>query len=85
MGIRYHHGAGGELIVDPSDLKVGVLLPLWTGSLAGQTPGLHEVLGFARVAEHVAAGAEHLSVIPHPWDESGLERLGLVLEVLRKT
>jgi alkanesulfonate monooxygenase SsuD/methylene tetrahydromethanopterin reductase-like flavin-dependent oxidoreductase (luciferase family) len=53
MGIRYHHGTGGELIVDPSDLKIGVLLPLWTGSLAGQTPGLHEVLGFARVAEHV--------------------------------
>ena len=39
--------------MDPRDLKIGVLLPLWTGSLAGQTPSLHEVLGFARAAERV--------------------------------
>ena len=35
--------------MNPRDLKIGVLLPLWTGSLAGLTPSLHEVLGFARV------------------------------------
>lgn len=35
------------------EMKIGVLLPLWTGSLAGQTPRLHEVLDFARTAEAV--------------------------------
>lgn len=39
--------------MNPREMKIGVLLPLWTGSLGGQTPRLHEVLDFARTAEAV--------------------------------
>ncbi|MBM4227231.1 MAG: LLM class flavin-dependent oxidoreductase [Gammaproteobacteria bacterium] len=37
----------------------------------------------ARFAEYADAGAEHVSVIPHPWNEDGLDRLGEVLALLR--
>jgi|GEM_PF-568678 alkanesulfonate monooxygenase SsuD/methylene tetrahydromethanopterin reductase-like flavin-dependent oxidoreductase (luciferase family) len=35
------------------DMKVGVLLPAWTGSLDGETPTLSQVLSFAAHAETV--------------------------------
>ncbi len=54
--------------MNPRDLKIGVLLPLWTGSLAGLTPSLQQVLDSARAA----TDAERVSVIPHPWNEAGL-------------
>lgn len=36
-----------------------------------------------RFAEYAAHGAEHLSVIPHPWNEQGLDKLAEVLACLR--
>ncbi len=37
-----------------------------------------------RFAEYAEAGAEHVSVIPHPWHEEGLDRLGEVVDLLRR-
>ena len=39
--------------MDPSGMKIGALTPTWTGSLAGQTPTIHQSLAFARHAESV--------------------------------
>ncbi len=36
-----------------------------------------------RFAEYAAHGCAHVSVIPHPWNEAGLERLAEVLAILR--
>jgi alkanesulfonate monooxygenase SsuD/methylene tetrahydromethanopterin reductase-like flavin-dependent oxidoreductase (luciferase family) len=35
------------------DLKVGLMLPTWTGSFGGQTPSWSELAGLARLAEDV--------------------------------
>ena len=37
-----------------------------------------------RFAEYAAEGAGHVSVIPHPWNATGVERLGEIVEELRK-
>lgn len=39
--------------MNPAELKIGVLLPMWTGSLAGATPTMRQVLDFAAHAESV--------------------------------
>lgn len=39
--------------MNPADMKIGVLLPSWTGSLAGETPTMAQVIAFARHAEVV--------------------------------
>lgn len=39
--------------MNPAELKIGVLLPMWTGSLAGTTPTMRQVLDFALHAERV--------------------------------
>ena len=36
-----------------------------------------------RFAEYAARGVEHMSTIPHPWNEEGLDQLAAVLEYLR--
>jgi len=36
-----------------------------------------------RFAEYAEDGAEHLSTIPYPWSEQGLDKLAAVLECLR--
>lgn len=39
--------------MNPRDLKIGVVLPVWNGSLAGQTASMPRALAFARHAEVV--------------------------------
>lgn len=39
--------------MNPSDLKIGLLLPSWTGALDGVTPSAREVIEIAQLAEHV--------------------------------
>ena len=36
-----------------------------------------------RFAEYAARGVEHMSTIPHPWNEDGLDRLAAVIDCLR--
>jgi hypothetical protein len=37
-----------------------------------------------RFAEYAAHEAEHVSVIPHPWNEEGVDKLAEVIAYLRK-
>lgn len=50
-------------------MKVGVLLPMWTGSYAGATPTMRGLLGFARHAEVLGLDSlwftDHLYFEPH--------------------
>ncbi len=39
--------------MDQSQMKIGVLAPIWTGSLNGQTPTIQQALAFVRHAEQV--------------------------------
>jgi alkanesulfonate monooxygenase SsuD/methylene tetrahydromethanopterin reductase-like flavin-dependent oxidoreductase (luciferase family) len=39
--------------MNPSDLKLGLLLPSWTGAVGGATPTAREVVAFAELAEQV--------------------------------
>jgi alkanesulfonate monooxygenase SsuD/methylene tetrahydromethanopterin reductase-like flavin-dependent oxidoreductase (luciferase family) len=36
-----------------------------------------------RFAEYASRGVEHVSTVPHPWNEDGLDRLAAVIEHLR--
>ncbi len=36
-----------------------------------------------RFAEYASRGVEHISTIPHPWNEDGLDRLAAVIDCLR--
>lgn len=54
--------------MEARDLRIGVLLPYWTGSLAGETPDTARVLAFARHAE--AAGLDSLWLTDHLYWEA---------------
>ena len=50
-------------MVAAKDLKVGVMLPQWTGAMAGRTPRGQDVLALARLAE--ARGFDSLWLVDH--------------------
>ena len=52
----------------PSKLKIGVLLPMWTGSLEGQTATMRQVVAYARHAE--AAGLDSVWATDHLYFEA---------------
>ena len=52
----------------PADMKIGVLMPIWTGSLDGRTPTLHEAIAFAQHAERV--GLDSLWLTDHLYWEA---------------
>jgi len=54
--------------MSPRDLKVGVLLPLWNGSLNGETAGIARNRAFARHAE--AAGLDSVWFTDHLYWEA---------------
>ena len=39
----------------PADMKLGVLMPIWTGSLDDRTPTMREAIAFAQHAETVGS------------------------------
>jgi len=54
--------------MDPAAMKIGVLIPVWTDSLHGRTPALHESLAFARHAE--AVGLDSVWLTDHLYWEA---------------
>ncbi len=54
--------------MDPAEMKIGVLLPSWTGSLAGETPTMMQVIDFARHAE--ATGLDSVWLTDHLYWEA---------------
>lgn len=54
--------------MDPANLRLGVLMPIWTGSLDGRTPRLAEALAFARHAE--AVGLDSVWLTDHLYWEA---------------
>ena len=52
----------------PADMKIGVLMPIWTGSLDGRTPTMREAIDFARHAESV--GLDSLWLTDHLYWEA---------------
>ncbi len=52
----------------PSKLKIGVLLPMWTGSLEGETASMRQVVDFARHAE--AVGLDSVWTTDHLYFEA---------------
>ena len=57
--------------MEPAKLKIGVLIPIWTDSLAGRTPTLHESLAFARHAE--SAGLDSVWLTDHLYWEAFID------------
>lgn len=62
-----HGHAGGAGSLSARTMKLGVLLPMWTGSYAGTTPTMRELLRFARHAE--ALGLDSLWFTDHLYFE----------------
>ena len=57
--------------MDPKDLRIGVMLPIWTDSLAAAPPRLHETLALARHAE--AVGLDSLWITDHLYWEAYID------------
>ncbi|MGR8919815.1 MAG: LLM class flavin-dependent oxidoreductase [Gammaproteobacteria bacterium] len=57
--------------MQPADLKLGILLPTWDASVAGETPTTRDVVALARVAE--AAGFDAVWMADHFWFEPYLD------------
>jgi alkanesulfonate monooxygenase SsuD/methylene tetrahydromethanopterin reductase-like flavin-dependent oxidoreductase (luciferase family) len=55
-------------MVSPRDMKIGVLVPCWTGSLGGQTPTMAQVIAFVRHAE--AVGLDSVWLTDHLYWEA---------------
>lgn len=55
-------------MVSPRDMKIGVLVPCWTGSLAGKTPTMAQVIAFVRHAEGV--GLDSIWLTDHVYWEA---------------
>jgi len=54
--------------MNPADMKIGVVLPVWNGSLAGQTASMPRALDFARHAE--AVGLDSVWLTDHLYWEA---------------
>lgn len=54
--------------MNPAELRIGVLLPMWTGALDGETASMRRVLAFARHAE--AAGLDSVWATDHLYFEA---------------
>lgn len=66
-------------MIDPADLKIGVVMPVWNGSLAGQTPSMPRALAFARHAE--AAGLDSVWLTDHLYWEAYVDFRAVGLEL----
>jgi len=65
-------------LMEPSKLKIGVLVPIWTDSLAGVTPTLSESLSFARRAE--AVGLDSVWLTDHFYWETFIDFRSIGIE-----
>ena len=64
--------------MDVSDMKIGVLVPIWTDSLAGKTPTLKQSLAFACHAEEV--GLDSVWLTDHLYWETFIDFRAIGIE-----
>ena len=64
--------------MDVSEMKIGVLVPIWTDSLAGKTPTLKQSLAFACHAEEV--GLDSVWLTDHLYWETFIDFRAMGIE-----
>ena len=65
------------------DMKIGVLLPMWTGSYAGATASMRQLLDFSRHAERAGLERKTISRIENQHLSPTIDTLVRIALVLR--